>query len=74
MFEETDWFTSELSLDRERRVAVSDGADIWSYPIETVAKSERGLDRTVQGVSYLVRWPATAGRGHVELAGPSLVE
>jgi hypothetical protein len=41
------------------------GATVWEHPIETVAKSERGLDRTLQGISYLVRWPATAGSGEV---------
>ena len=28
-----------------------ESATVWRFPIETVAKSEKGLDRTVQGVS-----------------------
>ena len=63
----SDVFTTELSLDREHALLPSAGAEVWSHPIETVAKSERGLDRTLQGVSYLVRWPATSGKGEVVL-------
>jgi glycosyl hydrolase family 57/alpha-amylase/4-alpha-glucanotransferase-like protein len=66
-FSASDVFTTELSLDREHPVLPSAGAEVWSHPIETVAKSERGLDRTLQGVSYLVRWPATSGKGEVVL-------
>jgi alpha-amylase len=59
------WFTTELSLDREHPVTPSAGAEVWSYDIETIAKSERGLDRTKQGVSYLIRFPIGAGAGTV---------
>jgi hypothetical protein len=66
-FDPADWFCTELSLDGAHEVTADDAATIWSHPIETVAKSEKGLDRTVQGRAYLVRWPVTAGRGTVEL-------
>jgi len=59
------WFTTELSLDRDHPITPSAGAEVWRYDIETVAKSERGLDRTKQGVSYLVRFPIGAGAGSV---------
>jgi hypothetical protein len=59
------WFTTELSLAREVVLDASEGAEVWQHPIETVAKSERGLERTLQGVSYLVRWPVAQGRGDV---------
>jgi alpha-amylase/alpha-mannosidase (GH57 family) len=62
-----DWFCTELSLDAPHELTTDTAATVWSYPIETVAKSEKGLDRTVQGVSYLVRWPVTAGRGVVTI-------
>jgi hypothetical protein len=62
---EGSWFTTELSLDREHPVTPSAGAEVWSYDIETIAKSERGLDRTKQGVSYVVRFPISAGAGAV---------
>jgi hypothetical protein len=53
-------FSTELSV--AGRLAIeAPGGDIWRYPIETVAKSERGLDRTRQGESLTVRWPARLG-------------
>jgi Domain of unknown function (DUF1926) len=42
-------------------------ADEWRYPIETVAKSERGFDRTRQGESVTLRWPVRAGHATVEV-------
>jgi hypothetical protein len=35
--------------------------------VETVAMSERGLDRTKQGVAWVVRFPIAAGSGAVHL-------
>jgi alpha-amylase len=67
LFSDTDWFTTEVSLDRERPLQPSSGSETWSFPIETVAKSERGFDRTLQGVSYLVRWPARSGSGQLDI-------
>ena len=60
------WFTTEVSVSRPIHL-IAAGATIWEHPIETVAKSERGLDRTLQGTSYLVRWPVHLGAGEVEL-------
>ena len=42
-------------------------AEEWRYPIETVAKSERGLDRTRQGESVTLRWPIRLGKAVVEI-------
>ena len=42
-------------------------ADEWRFPIETVAKSERGLDRTRQGESVTPRWPVRLGKATVEI-------
>jgi hypothetical protein len=61
------FFTTEISTSRPV-VLVASGAAIWEQPIETVAKSERGLDRTLQGTGYLVRWPVSSGRGRVDLS------
>ena len=36
-------------------------ADWWRHPVETLAKSERGLDRTRQGESITLRWPMGCG-------------
>ena len=73
LFPSLAWFTTELSLDHERAVTASPNAELWSHSIETVSKSERGLDHTRQGVAYLVRWPVSQGSGEVEiqLAGGS---
>jgi alpha-amylase len=58
-----DFFAVELSLFRPLTVAATPEALIWTYPVETVAKSERGLDRTLQGESLTLRWPVEAGAG-----------
>jgi alpha-amylase/alpha-mannosidase (GH57 family) len=60
------WFTTELSLAASVALE-SDAAGEWRYPIETVAKSERGLERTVQGEAVVLGWPAERGRGWVRL-------
>ena len=62
------WFTTEVSVSRPHILRTEPKAEVWDHPIETVAKSERGLDRTLQGTSYLVRWPISAGSGEVELS------
>jgi len=61
------FFTSEVSLSRAHALYTSREAEVWEHPIETVAKSERGLDRTLQGTAYLVRWPVTVGEATVEI-------
>jgi hypothetical protein len=60
-----DLFTSELSVAGPVALVATPAADEWRFEIETVAKSERGLDRTRQGESITLRWP-------VELAGASV--
>ncbi|HEX6316545.1 MAG TPA: alpha-amylase/4-alpha-glucanotransferase domain-containing protein [Gemmatimonadaceae bacterium] len=65
-FPADSWFTTEISVSRPVTLTAP-GATVWDHPIETVAKSERGLDRTLQGTSYLVRWPVSLGAGEVEL-------
>jgi 4-alpha-glucanotransferase len=55
-----DVFSTELSVAGQLAIEAP-GADFWRYSIETVAKSERGLDRTRQGESLTVRWPARLG-------------
>ncbi len=65
------WFSTELSLAEEVAVKADDAAEVQQYVIETVAKSERGFDRTAQGIAILVRWPAELGRGSVRVIRPS---
>lgn len=61
------WFISELSFSEKPIVEVSAGGDVWEYEIETVAKSERGLDRTRQGTCCVVRFPIALGKGRIDL-------
>jgi alpha-amylase len=61
-------FTVECSLATDVPLDAPD-ATVFSYPIETVAKSERGFDRTVQGIAVVCAWPVTRGHARVVL-GP----
>ncbi|OGT96328.1 MAG: hypothetical protein A3I79_02590 [Gemmatimonadetes bacterium RIFCSPLOWO2_02_FULL_71_11] len=54
-------FSTEVSLSHPLELRTTPPAEAWSFPIATVAKSERGLDQTVQGESVTLRWPAAAG-------------
>ena len=62
------FFAPELSLTREVALRLEPHADIWKYNITTVARSERGFEETMQGVSLTPRWPAQLGRGTLEIA------
>jgi len=64
------WFTTELSLARPLAVEAPRATE-WRYPIETVAQSEKGLDRTVQGESLTLGWRAAAGAARVTLDFPA---
>jgi 4-alpha-glucanotransferase len=61
---EDGWFTTELSASAPLAIEAP-GAARWEYPIETVAKSERGFDRTSQGTATVLRWPAITGNATV---------
>jgi hypothetical protein len=63
----TDLFAVELSLFGGLEVRADPPAERWTYPIETVAKSERGFDRTRQGDSVTLRWKMEVGTATVEL-------
>ena len=54
-------FASEISLFRPLELEPAPAATRWVAPIETVAKSEKGLDRTVQGESVTLLWDAALG-------------
>ncbi len=62
-----DLFAAELSLTGLLRPEPEPDADWWRFPIETVAMSERGLDRTRQGESITLRWPVRLGTASVRL-------
>jgi alpha-amylase len=42
---------------------------MWRYPIETVSKSERGAETTVQGTSVTPLWPCALGEARVRISG-----
>ncbi|HSE68607.1 MAG TPA: alpha-amylase/4-alpha-glucanotransferase domain-containing protein [Gemmatimonadales bacterium] len=67
-------FTVEVSYRGPLEITASPSADIWSYDITTVAKSERGLEETVQGRSVTFRWPRAEGSAMLELVPAGEVE
>jgi hypothetical protein len=67
--ESPDRFSTELSLFAPLQMRFEPQPEVWTFPIETVAKSERGLDRTRQGDSVTLRWPVHVGAAMVELQG-----
>jgi alpha-amylase len=64
------WFSTELSCTQQPELACDADAQCWRYDVETASKSERGLERTRQGVALLVRWPGKVGSGRVTIAAP----
>ena len=72
--EADDWFAVELSIYAPLGVHTEPAADLWSFPIETVAKSERGLDRTKQGDSITFRWPHSLGEARLQLVSHRVLE
>jgi 4-alpha-glucanotransferase len=66
-----DLFATELSLFAPLDLRPEPAADIWTFAIETVAKSERGLDRTRQGDSVTLRWPVYLGAANIEIQVPA---
>jgi hypothetical protein len=60
-------FAPEISLAHPLELRYTPVADVWSFPIATVSKSERGLDETVQGQSVTPRWSAALGEARIEV-------
>jgi hypothetical protein len=65
--EPNDFFSTELSIFGGLELRTEPMADTWNFSIETVAKSERGLDRTRQGESVTLRWPLRLGSATIEV-------
>ena len=38
-------------------IRLSDAADWWQFPLETVSLSEAGFERTYQGTTLMAHWP-----------------
>jgi hypothetical protein len=68
-FGSDSWFAPEISLAQAVDLRCAPPVEVWSFPITTVSKSERGLDQTVQGHSHTPRWPIAAGAARVDLPG-----
>ena len=66
-----DLFSTEISLAGPLEPETTPAAETWRFAIETVAKSERGLDRTRQGESLTLRWPLRLGEAAVVLRRPA---
>jgi hypothetical protein len=66
-----DLFSTEISLAGSLEAEATPPAEPWRFAIETVAKSERGLDRTRQGESLTLRWPVRLGEAAVVLRRPA---
>ena len=60
-------FATELSLARPVELQTTPPAEVWTHAITTTAKSERGLEETVQGQSVTLRWPARVGQATVRV-------
>ncbi len=60
-------FASEISLFRSLDIQATPEAVRWAAPVETVAKSEKGLDRTVQGESVSLLWDASLGAAELRI-------
>ena len=65
----TSWFAPELSLAQDLALDAPGAAETWRHQITTVARSERGFEETVQGVSLTPRWRAQLGACALELGG-----
>ena len=66
---ETVLATKEVAIVVERvgrkLMRLSEPADWWQFPIETVSLSEAGFERTYQGTTFLAHWPLELEPGAV---------
>jgi hypothetical protein len=60
-------FSTEISTTRELEITSTPSAKQSVMPIETVAKSERGFDRTVQGQAVTLEWDGSLGGAEVRI-------
>ena len=61
------WFAPEISLAHEAELRFEPHPRVWRFAIETLGRSERGLEKVVQGSSVTPRWRAELGEARVEL-------
>ncbi|HYW30413.1 MAG TPA: alpha-amylase/4-alpha-glucanotransferase domain-containing protein [Gemmatimonas sp.] len=63
---------ASLGARTQAMVSCDEAKTRWSSPIESVAKSERGLERTVQGQAAVMLVPASVGRARVRFTPPTV--
>ncbi len=66
-FEAAARFATEISLFRRLEIVGMPAGTTWTAPVATVSKSEKGLDRTVQGESVTVLWDVTLGAAALDI-------
>ncbi|HEX4627455.1 MAG TPA: alpha-amylase/4-alpha-glucanotransferase domain-containing protein [Gemmatimonadales bacterium] len=59
------YFSPEISASRALDLELTPPADLWSFPVSTVSRSESGFEETVQGHSHTPRWPIRVGAAGV---------
>ncbi len=64
------FFCPEISVSRQVELDLAPAAEVWSFPFATVARSERGFEETVQGISYTPRWPVRVAQASVTVGAP----
>ncbi|MBP7689619.1 MAG: DUF1926 domain-containing protein [Thermoflexales bacterium] len=61
--------TKEVAVVKEKLgralLRLSDAADWWQFPLETISLSEAGFERGYQGTTLLAHWPLGLGPGEV---------
>jgi len=60
-------FATEISTAEPVELGPEPEADMWSFPIVTIVRSEREIVEQTQGVSLTPRWPIGAGEALVTL-------
>ncbi|MBK7922108.1 MAG: DUF1925 domain-containing protein [Gemmatimonadetes bacterium] len=60
-------FTVEVSYGGPLEITAEPAATVWAYPIVTTAKSEKELERTVQGRAACFGWPTDTTEARLEL-------
>jgi hypothetical protein len=60
-------FTTEISTTQPLKLEATPDAESSTEPVETVAKSEKGFDRTVQGEAATLRWDASLGSAELRI-------
>ena len=61
------FFCTEISLSHKLEFKIAPMPDVWSFPVVTVSRSERGFEETVQGYSHTPRWPIRAAVAQLTL-------